>query len=132
MQTRNFMRMDRASIMTKWVHPTKYKYILYVNSGKYKIFKNHNKILRSPTVFKTKRKNIDKYITFYFLLYLLWIVQVSRKLLSSQWKPPSFLVETVILKKGLWEKGLWEKGLTLEIKLGPLFQGLVYPKYSEL
>ena len=26
----------------------------------------------------------------------------------------------------------WEKGLTLEIKLGPLFQGLVCPKYSEL
>ena len=32
------------------VHPT--KYILYVNSAKYKMFKNHNKILRSPTVFK--------------------------------------------------------------------------------
>ena len=50
------------------VHPT--KYILYVNSAKYKIFKNHKKYL-SPTVFKTKRKNIDRYITFYFLLYLL-------------------------------------------------------------
>ena len=25
-----------------------------------------------------------------------------------------------------------EKGLALEIKLGPLFQGLVCPKYSEL
>ena len=52
-----------------WVHPT--KYILYVNSAKYKIFKNHKKILRSPTVFTTKRKNIDRYITFYLLLYLL-------------------------------------------------------------
>ena len=26
----------------------------------------------------------------------------------------------------------WKKGLTLEIKRGPLFQGLVYPKYSKL
>ena len=26
----------------------------------------------------------------------------------------------------------WKKCLTLEIKLGPLFQGLVCPKYSEL
>ena len=26
----------------------------------------------------------------------------------------------------------WKKGLTLEIKLGPLFQGLVYPTYSKL
>ena len=82
-----------------WVHPTK-----YVNSAKYKIFKNHKKILRSPTVFKTKRKNIDRYITFYFLLYLLWIVQVSRELLSSQWKPPSFLVETVTLKSSHFGK----------------------------
>ena len=62
------------------------------------------KILRSPTVFKTKRKNIDRYITFYFLLYLLWIVQVSRELLSSQWKPPSFLVETVTLKRSHFGK----------------------------
>ena len=85
-----------------WVHHT--KYILYVNSAKYKIFKNHNKILRSPTVFKTKRKNIDRYITFYFLLYLLWIVQVSSELLSSQWEPPSFLVETVTLKSSHFGK----------------------------
>ena len=61
-------------------------------------------ILTSPTVFKTKRKNIDRYITFYFLLYLLSIVQVSRELLSSQWKPPSFLVETVTLKSSHFGK----------------------------
>ena len=84
--------------------------------------KSLKKILRSPTVFKTKRKNIDRYITFYFLLYLLWIVQVSIELLPSQWKPPSTIVKTAIL----------EKGFTLENKLGPLFLGLVCPKYSEL
>ena len=78
--------------------------MLYVNSAKYKIFMNHKKIIRSPTVFKTKGKNIDRYITFYFLLYLLWIVQVSRELLSSQWEPPSFLVETVTLKSSHFGK----------------------------
>ena len=83
--------------------PLSTKYILYVNSAKYKIFKNHKKYL-SPTVFKTKRKNIDRYITFYFLLYLLWIVQVSRELISSQWKPPSFLVENFTLKSSILEK----------------------------
>ena len=31
-----------------------------------------------------------------------------------------------------WKAAILEKGLTLEIKLGPLFQGLVYPKYSKL
>ena len=43
-------------------------------------------------------------MTFYFLLYLLSIVQVSRELLSSQWKPPSFLVETVTLKSSHFGK----------------------------
>ena len=47
------------------------------------IQKSFKKILISRTVFKTKRKNIDRYITFYFLLNLLWIVQVSIELCSS-------------------------------------------------
>ena len=67
-------------------------------------------------------------ITFYFLLYLLWIV-------------PGFQRVTLIpMKTTLFSRGIChtekqpflEKGLTLEIKLGPLFQGLVCPKYSEL
>ena len=31
-----------------------------------------------------------------------------------------------------WKAAILEKGLALEIKLGPLFQGLVCPKCSEL
>ena len=31
-----------------------------------------------------------------------------------------------------WEAAILEKGFTLEIKVGPLFQGLVCQKYSEL
>ena len=80
------------------------KYTLYVNIAKYKILKNHKKVLRSPTVFKTKRKNINRFITFYFLLYLLWIVQVSRELLSSQWKPPCMIVKTPTLKSSHFGK----------------------------
>ena len=83
------------------------------------------KILSSRTVFK--RKNIVRYITFDFLPNLLCIVQVSIELCSSQWKPPSSVAKTPTLKSSHYEKGL-----TLEIKLGPLFQGLVYPKYSKL
>ena len=59
-------------------------------------------------------------ITFYFLLNLLWIVQVSIELCSSQWKPHRSENDRTD-KQTFWKKAL---GYTLEIKLGPLFQGL--------
>ena len=89
--------------------------------------KSLKKYLRVPQFLKPKEKIFIDFLTFYFLLYLLWIVQVSRELVSSRWKPPSFLVKTLTLKTAILEKGLM-----LEIKLGPLFQGVVCPKFSEL
>ena len=65
---------------------------------------NFSILYRGHTVFKTKRKNIDQYITFHFLLNLLWIVQVSIELLSSQWKPPSTVVKTPTLKNSHFGK----------------------------
>ena len=85
----------------------------------YNIFKNYKQILRSTTVFKTKRKNIDRYKTFYFLLYLLWIVQVSRELLSSQWKPQSFLVKTLTLKSSHFGKRLYARNQIRTTFSGP-------------
>ena len=73
-----------------------------LNTKYSKIIKTYLEL--SPTVFKTKIKNIDRYIIFYFLLYLLWIVQVSRELLLSQWKPPSFPVKTLTLKSSHFGK----------------------------
>ena len=64
----------------------------------------------------------------------MWIVQAPVELFSSQWKPPS----TQVKMPPRWKAAILGKGLTLEIDLtctcnvGPLFQGLVCPKYSKL
>ena len=55
------------------------------------------------------------------------IVQRPVELFSSQWKPPSTLLKTHTLKSIHFGKGP-----ALGSKLGPLFRGLVYPKYSKL
>ena len=48
--------------------------------------------------------HIDRYMTFYFLFNLLWIVQVSIELCSSQWKSPSIVVKTATLKSSHFGK----------------------------
>ena len=93
-------QISYVKVCTSRVHST--KYILYViivlNTQYSKIIKKYLEVLQ---FLKPKEKIL---INFYFLLYLLWIVQVSRQLLSSQWKPPSFLVETVTLKSSHFGK----------------------------